>query len=175
MTFDRKQVGVLAGMATAALVCVVVLAAGFRLNPFDVPIMPDFLDRLRYVLRADIFVLFWLVATVANIARARFFSPADIDGSGLTKASDRMAVRIAILQNTLEQTVLAIGSHVSLAAAAGPRAMLWIPPLVVLFCLGRLAFWIGYAGGAGRRAFGFGTTFYPTVFAYVSAAIAVIC
>ncbi len=30
---------------------------------------------------------------------------------------------------------------------------------------------VGYLGGAASRAFGFGTTFYPTVVAYVLAVI----
>jgi hypothetical protein len=46
-----------------------------------------------------------------------------------------------------------------------------IPLLVALFCIGRAAFWFGYVGGAAGRAFGFGTTFYPTVAAYVLAVV----
>ncbi len=46
-----------------------------------------------------------------------------------------------------------------------------IPLLVALSCIGRAAFWFGYGGGAASRAFGFGTTFYPTVAAYVLAVV----
>ncbi len=52
--------------------------------------------------------------------------------------------------------------------------MVLIPLLVALFCLGRAAFWAGYAKGAGGRAFGFATTFYPSLFAWVLAAVLVI-
>jgi hypothetical protein len=41
----------------------------------------------------------------------------------------------------------------------------------MLFCLGRLTFWIGYHVGGPWRAFGFAVTFYPTVFGYAFLAL----
>ena len=38
-----------------------------------------------------------------------------------------------------------------------------LPVLVGLFVVGRVAFWIGYHQSPLSRAFGFATTFYPTV------------
>jgi uncharacterized membrane protein YecN with MAPEG domain len=69
----------------------------------------------------------------------------------------------ATLQNTLEQTVLALGTH-AIWALTMPRA--WqgvIPVAAILFAIGRLLFWRGYAAGAGARALGFALTFYPTL------------
>ena len=43
-----------------------------------------------------------------------------------------------------------------------PAQLAVIPAAAVLFALGRLLFWRGYAGGAPSRALGFGLTFYPT-------------
>ena len=71
----------------------------------------------------------------------------------------------AVLQNTLEQVVLAVVVHLALASLLRGREMVLIPLLVALFCSGRLAFWIGYRRGAGSRALGFGLTFYPTALA----------
>ncbi|MGJ5130875.1 hypothetical protein [Bradyrhizobium oligotrophicum] len=39
--------------------------------------------------------------------------------------------------------------------------------LVILFGLGRLLFWLGYASGGAGRAFGFAFTFYPTAFSLI--------
>ncbi len=39
--------------------------------------------------------------------------------------------------------------------------------LVILFGLGPLLFWLGYASGAAGRAFGFALTFYPTAFSLI--------
>jgi hypothetical protein len=111
---------------------------------------------------------------VGNVARGRFLSAADIRGSGFAAPSPRIAVDIAIVQNTLEQAVLALGAHLALASQLAPREMSLMPYLVALFCLGRACFWLGYRGGAGSRAFGFATTFYPTVFAYGLAILNVI-
>jgi len=173
MLLSRKQVGVALGMLSGFGFSALVLGLGVYAHPLSSSFVPDFAARLRFTLCADLFVFLWLLAAIANIARARFFSPADIDGSGLTRASADMASRVAILQNTLEQVVLAFGAHLGLAAAT-PHALIWIVPLVVLFGIGRAAFWIGYRYGAAGRAFGFATTFYPTVFAYGLALVAVI-
>jgi hypothetical protein len=100
------------------------------------------------------------------VARRRFFSPSDIDGGGLAPASNRISVDIAIVQNTLEQSVLASVLYPSLACLAADDGFLLLPQLLTLFCIGRLAFWIGYRHGAPWRAFGFAATFYPTVFGY---------
>jgi len=100
---------------------------------------------------------------VALLASHRFFSPQDIDGAGLTEATARARLLQALVQNTLEQTVLgalAWGAWLALAPAAsvGLAAV-----CAALFFVGRLAFFAGYGRGAAARALGFGLTFYPTV------------
>ncbi len=159
-------------MAMGAAFSAVVLAVGYALVPPTwVGAFPTFADRLRYTLQADVFVFLWLAVAIGRVAGTRFFSPADIDGSGLASASPRIRVPGAILENTFEQCVLAAGAHLALAATLRGRDMVLIPLLVVLFCVGRAAFWAGYAKGAGGRAFGFATTFYPSLFAWLLAAV----
>ncbi len=46
--------------------------------------------------------------------------------------------------------------------------------LVVLFGIGRAAFWRSYQYGAARRALGFALTFYPTVAAYALSIVLII-
>ncbi len=74
----------------------------------------------------------------------------------------------AVLQNTLEQVVLAVVAHLGLAAVLEGSGPL-IVALVVLFCIGRALFWAGYAKGAAARALGFALTFYPSAFALLIA------
>jgi hypothetical protein len=67
-------------------------------------------------------------------------------------------------------------SRLVYAIHADALAVLWLlaaiadvarrPPLLTLFCIGRLTFWLGYRHGAPWRAFGCATTFYPTVYGY---------
>lgn len=70
------------------------------------------------------------------------------------------------MQNTLEQTVLAVVAYNGLAAVEPRRGPVLLPALVSLYLLGRILFIHGYSRGAGGRALGFGLTFYPTLAAY---------
>lgn len=162
---DPEQRGVIRNGGMALAVTIIACLAGLLLPPIALPASDAIADRLAFALRADLFVLVWLIAAVGNVANARFHSPKDIGGGGLTEPSPDFAIRRAILQNTHEQVTLAVGVHLVLATLLPHRTMGLIPILVLLFCLGRASFWRGYARGAAARAFGFGLTFYPTVLA----------
>ncbi len=160
----RQQRGVALGAASGAA-----LAAAILLAPaawFSRPWPHDLATRIGFALRADAVIMVWLAAAIVNVARLRFVSAADIDGSGLTASSPRISPSVAVLQNTLEQAVLAAVLYLALACLPGPDGVAFIPKLLLLFCIGRGAFWIGYRFGAAGRAFGFAATFYPTVFGY---------
>ena len=103
-----------------------------------------------------------LLLSIGALAKHRFFTPEDIDGSGLVAGTQKAALLQATLQNTLEQTVLAAVVYAGFAAAAPPRFRGAIPAAVVLFLAGRLLFARGYASGASARAPGFALTVYPT-------------
>lgn len=174
-SLDPTQKSVGRGMALGAVLSALVLGLGYAfVPPPDVGQFPNFVARLRYTLEAEVFVFLWLAVAIGRVAGMRFFSPSDIDGSGLTAASATLRVPAAILQNTFEQCVLAAGAHLALAATLRGRDMVLIPLLVALFCIGRAFFWVGYARGASGRAFGFATTFYPTLFAWLLAAVLVL-
>lgn len=76
-----------------------------------------------------------------------------------------MQVRVlqAVLQNTLEQVVLAVLAHGAFAALVPPDWLGLIPTYTVLFVVGRVLFAAGYAGGAAGRAVGFALTFMPSM------------
>lgn len=132
-----------------------------------------FADRLQTALRADLFVVAWLAAAIANVARLRFFSERDIAGSSAENASPEVRRARAILQNSFEQVCLAILAHVILAASL-ENSQTMIEAMVILFSIGRLLFWMGYKHGAKARAFGFALSFYPTMMALLSAAAAIL-
>lgn len=71
------------------------------------------------------------------------------------------------LQNTQEQVLLAFIAHLVLALVVPVSILNIIPVLVVLFAFARLCFWIGYHISPAARAFGFATTFQPTVGVYI--------
>lgn len=138
------------------------------LQPFHMPDMPTPESRLVFTLRGDVLLFAWLGAAVANVARLRFFSEDDIDGSAQAGVGPEVRQANAMLQNTLEQCVLAFGSHLALAAQVPGRWMIVLPGLTGLFCVGRALFWVGYRSGAAARSFGFALTFYPSLGACVA-------
>jgi len=171
MPLSRTQLGVLGGMAAAAAVAVAGLAMAV-FGPLRGPVGEvDLVQRLRLALICDAFVLLPLALSIAALARHRFSSPADIDGSGLSKGTGEAALLQAILQNTLEQTVLAVGAHLTWAAAMPSSAIGAVPVAAAMFVVGRAAFALGYRHGARSRAFGFALTFYPTLIMLVWPAI----
>lgn len=162
MAFTRTQAGVAAGMALGFAATVAVFAWP------NLPAAPaDTEGRLALWLACAILASLWLLIGIALLARHRFFTPADIDGGGLTDGTARAKLLQTLIQNTLEQCALAIPAY---------GAWLWLAPVerrglailcACLFALGRLLFFAGYARGAPFRALGFTLTFYPTVGLYL--------
>ena len=142
--FQREQREVATRMVAALCVTILVTAACMYVS---VPAFRPLHDRLIAVARADLLVLFWLAATIGNVARLRFFSATDIAGSASRTGGADVRSANAVLQNTLEQVALAVPIHVALAALVVSSVPLIIA-LSMLFALGRLLFWVGYANGA---------------------------
>ena len=135
---------------------------------------PSLGERLAFVLKADTLVVVWLAICVARLGQHRFSTPEDIDGGGLTVGSQQAHVLQSVLQNTLEQTVLAVLVH-TIWAVVVPLS--WIPAVLaaaILFFLGRFLFSRGYASGAPARALGFGLTFYPSLLMLVLVVVTVV-
>lgn len=169
--FQREQRRVASGMGAGVVVTLAVPLLLVGLQPFSLPHFPTTAARLDFVVRIDILVVAWLGAAIANVARLRFFSATDIEGSWQSEPSASVRRASAMVQNTLEQVVFATGSHCALATQLPERWMMIVPGLVGLFCLGRALFWLSYRHGAGARAFGFALTFYPSIGACVAAII----
>lgn len=133
-------------------------------TPFDA--------RIEHVLRLELIVVAWLAAMIANVARLRFFSARDMSG-GPDGESGNVREARAVLQNTLEQVVLAVLAHLVVASSFNPSAP-FVVALVSLFSVGRLLFWVGYSRGAKGRALGFALTFYPSVIALFGSAFVIV-
>jgi len=161
----RTQLGVAAGMLTAmalttGLFWVGLGGGGWLPRP---PAEVELHGRLLVAVASWIGPLLALAASIGLIANLRFFSPADIDGAGLTEASPRVRVPRAILANTHEQATLAMGVYAALALLL-PPGQIHLPLLLsAAFLAGRLLFAIGYARGAAARSLGFALGFYPSV------------
>jgi len=163
MALTVKQRGVLKGISIGAAITVAVIVGAILSGPMVLSPEATIAERLSFALWADVFIALWLGISIALLARHRYFTPEDIDGGGLTRGSETASVLQATLQNTLEQTVLAVLVHVTWATLMPVSWMSAIPAAVVLFLCGRLLFLLGYRGGAPSRALGFALTYYPSV------------
>lgn len=160
---DRTQRGVALGMALALLTSVVILLVSALLG------IPGLNEDATTGSRALVLASSILIAAiplffcVARLARHRFFTPEDINGSALTEGTARARLLQALLQNTLEQLTLALATYAGCAFIFPPRYLAAVPASAALFLIGRALFFAGYSKGAASRAFGFALTFYPSL------------
>lgn len=166
--FNSEQRGVILASLKAMIISALVLVVGYLWLPaaafgLDAPL--DAGERIAFALKADLLLLIWLAGCVKAVSGGRFRSPADIRGSAYALPSPTIAVRVAVLQNSLEQTLLAFGAHLALASVLRGPELVLIPLLVGLFLAGRIKFAMGYSKGAAGRAFGMALTAVPIVFA----------
>jgi hypothetical protein len=153
---DKTQLGVVRGMGLALLTAV----AAFALAAcFFRAWRPDLGSRLTIAAWSIVLPAFALFVCVARLAKHRFFTPADIQGSGLTGGTEKAKLLQALLQNTLEQSCLAVPIYIATSIVVPATLLGVVPAAAGMFLIGRLFFFAGYANGAPSRAFGFGLTF----------------
>lgn len=161
MDLTDKQKGVIRGVVAAAVLTVVGLCGVSLLIPLSALPVDEPGARLAWAVQWSLLPVLTLMVAIMRVANHRFSTPEDIDGSGLTNATPQIQVLRAVLQNTLEQTVLAMAAYL-IWAAVMPRYWLRVIPMAsLLFAAGRVLFATGYSRGAGGRAMGFGLTMYP--------------
>ena len=150
------------------------LCGGAFLIPSSALPVDDPAARLAWALPWTLLPALTLMISIMRVANYRFASPQDIDGSGLTNGTPAMQILRAVLQNTLEQALLAVLAYCIWAVTLPLRWLGVIPAAAVLFVAGRILFASGYARGAAGRATGFGLTAYPTFGMLVTTAVILI-
>lgn len=171
MNDEQRQVA--SGMAGAAIV---VLAAGFSCaatgwRPWGFGTSAA--DRMLYGAACTLPAIACLAVAIGSVAARRFFSPEDIGGALSKVSTQELRIRAAILQNTLEQTGLAVPAFLAAAMLLPERWLGTVAAASILFVVGRIGFARGYRGGAAKRAFGFGVGFYPSVLLVLAGLISV--
>ncbi|MDZ4327764.1 MAG: MAPEG family protein [Pseudomonas sp.] len=162
----RQRAGLFRTGGLGIVVCVVALAAGYWGLPRFFEFPHDPLDRLMFWARLQVFLLAWVALGVGAVSRGRRQSAQDINGSAYGPPSSGLAIKVAFLQNTLEQAVLASGAYLALVTLLSGPALSLLVAAAILFCIGRVCFYLGYSGGAPGRGFGFVLTMLPTLLGY---------
>jgi len=160
---STSQRGVFKGMVFAVLTVVSIFSAVYW-GWAPLPVMGDSsADRLHILAVALLLPGTTLMISIGRLAKHRFFTPEDIDGSALTQGTATARLLQSLLQNTLEQIALVMVVYFSAAMLLPAHSLALIPAAALLFTVGRLLFFWGYAGGAPQRAYGFALTFYSTI------------
>lgn len=166
MTLDREQRAILLWSLAAIAVAAIVLYGGYLwLPPERVGAggAMTIADQLAFTLKWQLPVFLWLAGCVRQVASGRFRFREDRPGAAFAKPSPAIAVRAAVLQNSLEQTVLIAGTTLIVATLLRGPELVLIPLMIVLFLAGRIAFSDTYAKGAAARAFGMALTAAPII------------
>ena len=129
--------------------------------PFPKPHLPTLLDRVVFTLRWLIVSLLSVYAGVVWVANARFRTAAinPLDPSGMKYVE----MRSRYLQNTVEQFLLHSFSLIVLSTYLSEEKMYLVPLLVVLFCIARFLFAVGYSMDPLKRGVGFAMTMFQNV------------
>ena len=154
---DEKEVRI-------QLLCAFVLLFWFGVIavyvPFPKPHLPTLLDRVVFTLRWLIVSLLSVYAGViwVGIARNRTAARNPLDPSGVKY----VGTSSRYLLNTNEQFLLHSFSLIVLSTYLTEEKMYLVPLLVVLFCIARLLFAVGYSMDPLKRGVGFTMTIFPT-------------
>lgn len=118
----------------------------------------DLLHRLVFAIRANVILLLAVAIAILMVSTGRRVSPEDIGGSAAGPPSQNIAIRVAFLENTLEQAAIASGLYLALATlVTGP----WLSLIVIgvtFFIIGRILFFLGSAQGPSGRSLGMSLT-----------------
>ncbi len=161
--------------STAALVITLLAfgAAYYVVGPLvDFP--TELAERLRFGVLNSVFILLWVLVGVGMVSTGRRKSAQDIGGSAAGPPSEKLAIKSAFLQNTLEQAVLASTAVMAWVVLVDGAWLALVPVAVVVFAVGRILFYRGYPKGASGRAFGMSLTMSPALLGIPAAVVLVI-
>jgi len=151
----------------AFLITVAAFTGAYSLVPAFVELPTGPADRLAFAAVCWALPGLVLIVAIMMVSTARRFSPDDIGGQAAGPPGEKLAIKAAFLQNTLEQTVAAGAFYFAWAALAGGSWMALLPVAAALFVVGRVLFFLGYRQGARGRALGMSLTLLPTVLGFV--------
>jgi hypothetical protein len=160
---DRK----IRSAGTSGLVLfIVAVGVAYLWLPAFIGLPTELDERLAFAARASAVVLFCVFVAVGMVGAIRRVSPEDIGGSAAGPPSEKLAIHVAFLQNTLEQAVLAVGFYFAFASLVAGAWLSLIPVSVTFFVVGRVLFLRGYRRGVEGRALGMVLTMMPAIVGY---------
>lgn len=162
----RAEKSIRSGGTLSLLIVLAAGALGYWLLPSVIRFPEALADRLGFAAQVSSVVLFCLLVAIGMVSTGRRFSPEDIGGAAAGPPSERLAIKSAFLQNTLEQAVLAVGFYLAFASLVSGPWLSVLPVSAACFVVGRVLFYRGYVRGVEGRAFGMTLTMMPVILGY---------
>ena len=163
MSLTDKQIGVMKGIIIGLSTALCIVGLGSYINPFGYQESLNSIDKLNVAVLCCLIPNAFLAVSIGRLAKHRFFTPEDIDGGGLSGGTEQAKLLQSLLQNTIEQTLLASLVYCAWSVAMPATWLSTVPIAALAFGVGRILFFAGYKGGAPARAIGFTLSFYPAI------------
>lgn len=120
-------------------------------------------DRVAYAAELLVAVAVLVLLIVSRLFRTFDNEKAEDPFAGAE--SHRWRVNQRVLQNTVEQAMIFVPALLALAARVDPGHVRILPVLTLLWCTGRVLFWVGYRIKPVLRGPGFEWTLYSSMVA----------
>lgn len=161
---ERLVLKMSVSLLTAALLFPFLIWGGYVFLPFDAPVMDGAPFRLVYALRCSVFAtlpvtLGYVVLGVSRLRSGEVRSLCGADGRG----SGDVTVHRTFVTDSAHLFLLYFLALAVMATYLSQEQLKLVPLLTVLFCLGRLVYWVAAAFQSSVRAFGFGLSFLPSL------------
>lgn len=169
---ERLVLKMAVSLVTSALLFPFLMWGGFVFLPFDAPVMDSAPLRLVYTLRCSVFAtlpiaLGYLVLGVSRLRSGEVHSLCDTEGCGSGEqkgaGSGDVSIHRAFVMDSAHLFLLYLLQLIVMATYLSQEQLKLVPLLTILFCLGRLVYWVAAAFQSSVRAFGFGLSFLPSL------------
>lgn len=134
--------------------------------PLWAPAGDDLASRLAFATRGALLGAAVLLAMIGFIAGGRPLWAETIEGAPDAPKLER---HVRVQRNTVEQLLVMVLAHFSLAVTLPREELGLLPALALLFAVSRVFYWVGYVRDPMYRTFGFVATFYPNIYAVLLA------
>lgn len=156
----QPRKGTLISIAVGTITWVVAFGVGLQVWP-AAPGLASAADRISYATQALVGVSLLVLLMVA--ACFRVFDRPSAEDPFANAESPGWKVHQRVLQNTVEQSLIFVPALLALAARIDPAHTGALSLLTVMWCAGRVLFWIGYRIKPVLRGPGFEWTLFTSI------------
>nr|XP_022324538.1 transmembrane protein 79-like [Crassostrea virginica] len=163
-TWQEKKAGIQGDVAISVVISVLVFISSYLFLPIDTSHLKELPDRLALTISCLFVSSFSVLMGIYLVGQIRGNSNAIDPVNG--GAENLVDVRNRILRNTTEQFILHVMAMLTLTLFLEGTSMKVIPILSGIFLIARGIYQFGYMSSPMKRGYGFGSTFFPTIFVY---------